>query len=186
MSNLYTFLAAKLPSCQLSMSTYSNFINNFAYIPIHLNEPNDQIMCDEYTGDAAGDVTDYWNFYKTSYTYNSNMNWVHVLIIVPGPYQGRNSYTGNLSSNWWQLFTEANNLGESHVWLYAYQVGRESDVLNFCNAAFQSGWMKQYQLTLATLWQCNNQQSCTNCSWPNGNWTILEANMYWNGQWIEY
>ena len=182
--NVYAALARTLPSSQLCASSYDE-LQTFYWTPLHASNPNFEIICDEYHGNVLGEVTDYWNWFKPAYTYNSNMNLMNV-VTNNGTGGGHNTWTGKNSSSWWQLFTEANNLGENTVWLYAYQTGNEAAVLNFCNAAFQSGWMYQYQLTLATLWQCNNQQSCTNCSWPNGNWTILEANMVWNGQWMEY
>jgi hypothetical protein len=182
--NFYTALAANpyTSGSKLCMSSY-NELMTFYYTPIHLSEPNALIMCDEYHGNVLGDVTNYWDWFNTTYTYNSHMNFMHI-VINNGTGGGHNTWTSNNSSSWYDLFTKANGLGQNHVWLYAAGTGNEDAIINFCIAAWQSEWMYRYQSTLATLWRCSGD--CTTCNWPYGSWTIVEANIVLGGQWISF
>ncbi|MCL5030167.1 MAG: hypothetical protein M1480_14245 [Bacteroidetes bacterium] len=182
---LGNLVASKCPGTNFYLSSYNPFLRPYYYL-LTQNVPNTYIMCDEYNGDCYGTVSEYWTaFQQNLYPGHNNANWMSV-VANDMNCDAHSNCDGNCSDNWAVLLQQADNLGENTVWLFAAGTGDSTRVQNFSYIAWEYGWMFRWQETLATEWQCDSPNPCTNCTWPNGNWYIVKANIYEGGYWVRF
>ncbi len=145
-------------------ATCNGFINyDGSDIQSYLVYPNMGIMSDQYyLDDPCGTMVDYWNEYFNYYN--------------PYSFADMMDNTMNNAGGWGSCFNWA-SAHINNIWLYASNTGDESVIQNFCQTAWETGWLYRLENQFLIIWKCSSPSPCTNCNYQTGqgNWYVYDS-----------
>jgi hypothetical protein len=139
----------------------------YAYINILNSTSNTYIMCDKYDliPGIPWDQRNLWQGFRDYVGYRNPSNWIHTVR------DGADEFN--------QLIGKANNLGLNSLWLFIGSDGNSNNVDDFCDDAWQQGWLYKIERKYIYVYHCYAKEY-GDCE-SSGNWVlydIVETNDY--------
>ncbi len=96
-------------------------------------------------------------------------------------------YINENSNSWFDLLGDANDAGVNKFWLYASNTGDENGIKEFCNSAWERGWLLRKQVHEVVIWQCYSADPCNSCGFPDvGRWRVQYSYYVGDPIWVNY